>query len=44
VLAQYHNRLTAGLPQVLGNKSLEDLLEDYPLMRETAAPFDIRAS
>jgi membrane protein len=42
VLAYYHERLTTTLPRALGEKTLDQLLDEQPLHRETAAPFAIR--
>lgn len=42
VLAEYHLRLSTGVPQALGAKSLDELLDDYPLTHETQAPFGVR--
>jgi membrane protein len=42
VLAYYHDRLAAALPQTLGDKTLDELLVDIPHSRETIAPFAVR--
>ena len=42
VLAYYHERLAAGLPRVLGEMTLDQLLDAHPQTRETTAPFAVR--
>ena len=41
VLAYYHGRLTACLPQALGDKSLDQLISDLP-PSQTYAPFPVK--
>jgi membrane protein len=42
LLAQYHDRLATAATQALGNQTLDQLLDEHPHSRETAAPFAVR--
>jgi membrane protein len=42
LLADYHHRIAVALPQVLGNQTLDELLDEHPHSRETNAPFAVR--
>ena len=42
LLAHYHQRLAAVVPQALGDQNLDELLDEHPQARETNAPFAVR--
>jgi membrane protein len=42
VLAYYHERLSAALPQSLGEKTLDQLLDEQPRPQNSVAPFPLR--
>jgi membrane protein len=42
VLAYYHDRIAAALPRTLGDRTLDQLLDEYAHSRESNAPFAVR--